>query len=235
MELKRLNIVAWASDGGAVGHYRIIWPMGCLAGKGFADITTFVNVALDNEVINKSDLVVLQRVMGNQSVAVVHLLKNEGKKVVVEVDDDLFNISKFNPVRSKITDDIKDSLKEIYRSVDLVTVTTEPLAESIRKYNKNVSVLPNCLPLDMVSLKQCSTENGVVKICWSGGITHEADNALITEALRYVVKKYPNVKLIIQSPEVPASWKVGNQVLSIGLKSRHIEFIGIHLGMFIYI
>lgn len=88
-----------------------------------------------------------------------------------------------------------DSLLSAMRNVDLVTVTTNKLAEYARHYNKNVAVLPNCVNLERwwrLDLKP----NGQLRIGWSGGISHYEDWYSIKKPLNKLMKEY-QFKLIM--------------------------------------
>jgi len=78
-----------------------------------------------------------------------------------------------------------DSLKE----ADMVTVTTEKLAEYARQYNKNVVILPNSIDFDQwwkLPLKP----NKQLRVGWSGGISHYEDWYSIKEPLNKMLRKY---------------------------------------------
>lgn len=82
-----------------------------------------------------------------------------------------------------------ESLKNAMRRVDLVTVTTDHLAEYARKYNKNVAVLPNCI--DALKWWKLNTApNKQLRVGWSGGISHYEDWYSIKEPLNKLLRKY---------------------------------------------
>ncbi len=82
-----------------------------------------------------------------------------------------------------------ERLKFAMQNVDLITVTTDHLAEYAKKYNKNVAVLPNCIdpekwwPLNTAPNKQ-------LRVGWSGGISHYEDWYSIKEPLNKLLRKY---------------------------------------------
>lgn len=84
-----------------------------------------------------------------------------------------------------------ESLKE----ADMVTVTTEKLAEFAKEFNQNVKVLPNCINFDRwwkLPLKP----NKQLRVGWSGGISHYEDWYTIKKPLNKLLRQY-RFKLII--------------------------------------
>lgn len=92
----------------------------------------------------------------------------------------------------------KDKLKSSIRSLmeaDLVTVSTNKLADYARQYNKNVVVLPNSINFDKwwkLDLKP----NKQLRVGWSGGISHYEDWYTIKEPLNKLLRQF-KFKLII--------------------------------------
>lgn len=131
-------------------------------------------------------------------------------KVVVDIDDNVEIISPYSPhyeeYGTKIPDDprLKEaasrmdlpknrsrilSLQLGMRKADLVTVTTEKLAEYARQFNGNVAVLPNAIntkvwwKLDFKPHKQ-------LRVGWSGGHSHYEDWITIKKPLNKLLRKY---------------------------------------------
>lgn len=87
------------------------------------------------------------------------------------------------------------SLIQAMRSADLVTVTTNKLAEYARQYNNNIAILPNCINLDRwwkLDLKP----NPQLRVGWTGGISHYEDWHSIKEPLNKLLREY-QFKLIM--------------------------------------
>lgn len=82
------------------------------------------------------------------------------------------------------------------READMVTVTTEKLAEYARQYNPSVVVLPNYLDMSRwwkLPLKP----NKQLRVGWSGGISHYEDWYSIKEPLNALMRKY-QFKLVMK-------------------------------------
>jgi len=99
-----------------------------------------------------SDYVVFHRPDDPRKLELARLLKKQGKKIIMDNDDthkDMGGIilnKYFNQERVKRgLDGINRVLNEFTLEADLITCSTEHLADEFRKLNKNVVVLPNCV------------------------------------------------------------------------------------------
>jgi hypothetical protein len=80
-------------------------------------------------------------------------LAREGRcALVYEVDDDLLDVDPSNGPAWKFFG-VPEIRANVIRNIEvayLVTVSTEPLAEVISKWNRNVMVLPNCVSASLL-------------------------------------------------------------------------------------
>ena len=91
------------------------------------------------------DVVCLQYAWDNDLVLLISKLNRLGIKVVIDTDDDYFNQNKFYPI--DYSNNRMDNFVKSLSMADLVTTTTESLAETYSKYNDNIKILPNCIDL----------------------------------------------------------------------------------------
>lgn len=99
-----------------------------------------------------------------------------------------------------------DTMYQIARQSDMVTVTCEPLAEVFRARGcKNIHVYPNSMPLDYWnSLKPLAPRtDGTVRVLWQGGSSHVRDLLDIREALVDVMRKHPHATLVWWGDPLP--------------------------------
>lgn len=95
-----------------------------------------------------------------------------------------------------------DSLLVGMQEADLVTVTTERLAEYARQYNDNVAVLPNFV--DTTAWWKLPLSNRkTLRVGWSGGVSHYEDWYTIREPLNRLLRKYPDVTLVSVGAHFP--------------------------------
>jgi len=98
----------------------------------------------------------------------------------------------FDLARNKLK--LKDSEQSLI-DADLVTVTTEKLAEFAERFNKHVAVLPNSINFDrwwQLPLKP----NKQLRVGWSGGNSHYEDWFTIKKPLNDLLREY-KFKLVI--------------------------------------
>lgn len=121
------------------------------------------------------DVVVGQRVMAEGPSSVWQMMcksTSRTARMVYEIDDDFFSIEHSNPVSKFVGQAELDRIAENAAAADLVTVSTEPLAEIMRKFNSRVVVLPNCVPRMVEEPGPFGITHDVV---WAGSPTHDAD------------------------------------------------------------
>ena len=145
------------------------------------------------------------------------------KLLVVDMDDDIFNITPFaetyrwggveevkyegkwlwkNGEAGFDADRNKDALQNVVNMLslsDVITCTTPYLKKRLEEIsgNKNVVVLPNAI--DFNHWQKWPLKKGKeIRIGWTGGSTHYIDWYTIKSGLKRVFDKYDNLKLVLQ-------------------------------------
>lgn len=119
-----------------------------------------------------------------------------GKTVVYEIDDDLINMPPTNP--AAFAPDQTESVRDMIARADLVTVSTNHLANRLRALNPDVVTLPNCVDPDLWSFPKARIRQiEGLTIGVHGGQSHYADWALLPEVFRELHRRYPEVKFVI--------------------------------------
>lgn len=94
--------------------------------------------------------------------------------LVYELDDDPFEIEPHNPMYRVYSNPIvHDSISHCMSVANLVTVSTEPLADRMRKYNPNVVVLKNRIDESLLKYERSLCDR--LTIGWAGGDSHARD------------------------------------------------------------
>lgn len=173
------------ADFGGCGFYRILQPAAFLKFVMHHEIKIAFRFQLQD--LLDYDLVVFQRQYIPEVLESVKVMRQRNKKAVYEIDDDLWHVPPENQAKQYWQGDRISAAEEIMRACDAVTTSTEPLAELIRPYNKNVRVIPNYIP----EITPLDKFDSVIRVGWSGSISHSADfNTNITGALKEIKKKY---------------------------------------------
>ena len=165
--------------------------------------------------------------------ALLKFYHSEKKKIVIDYDDFSFDLSPFNPrygalgikectvfdeagkEKMKWRDmenefDLKhnqeryEAFTACVKEADLVTTTTEYLANKFREKTPNVALCPNSIDFDLWKpLPRPEKYNNQIRIGWFGGDSHYGDIKILKDVFKNLVAKYPNVVITLQAPPVP--------------------------------
>jgi glycosyltransferase involved in cell wall biosynthesis len=148
-----MRVLCWISDLSGCYTYRVRIPFSALNRYGvtMAPIPELPSNPFGNafqelvDLIAQYDLVIVQRCYKYDIVKPIKdacdLLR---KKLIFETDDDYLHLPPTNPCYEDLSGPgIKENYKKILGMVDMVTVSTKELGDTIYPYNKNIHILPN--------------------------------------------------------------------------------------------
>lgn len=182
---KKIKVLAILTDDSGVGYHRCINPhkkLDSLFGDEF-DVVIDRNPDYSNlSLFDEYDIITINKGIVSQQKefdALIDYCKEKNITTVLDLDD-YWDVGQFHPsyiMNSyfKFDEIIKDNM----RKFDYITTTTELFAEDIRKFNKNVVVIPNALDPEE---KQCIPQNIDSKRLRIGmvmGAQHENDVKLL--------------------------------------------------------
>ncbi|OHB88353.1 MAG: hypothetical protein A3C38_07210 [Planctomycetes bacterium RIFCSPHIGHO2_02_FULL_50_42] len=179
----------------ACTYYRCTLPARHLRKKGLAEARVVSSIA--KEYMDWADLVVVQRVVGDLMYHVIRYCKLEGKKVVYELDDNIFKYPDSPEyVKNGLQAETLSAIR-IIRSSDAVTTSTEAIAETVKELvDTPVYVLPN--QIDFADIERLTfSARKRLSVGWAGGHYHVQDFGLVENALEKVLEKYPAIVLIM--------------------------------------
>ena len=111
---------------------------------------------------------------------------------------------------------VQQAMRANLTHADLVTVTVPPLAEALKPYNSNVTVLPNSVPARLLDVPpQRAPVAGRVMLGWQGSATHTRDWQVAAPAVLDVLSEYPTTHMRFLGTWHPAGM-LPNQVSFIG-------------------
>lgn len=152
-----------------------------------------------------ADIVVFHRPIKKEMYEAAMLLKEAGKKIVMD-NDDTYRSNSGVPVQmfgkdrenlDKAINHIDTQLKEFAKIADMVTVTTEFLKREYEPYCKNVVVLPNCVdPFDWE--EPAKNDTGKTRILITGSVASNKDYENIIPLLEKL-KERKDVQLVLQA------------------------------------
>jgi glycosyltransferase involved in cell wall biosynthesis len=111
-------------------------------------------------------------------------------RLVYDIDDDVFSSDHEGSLWHKLPE-CRDIAAYLISISDLVTVSTEPLVDVVKRYNPNVAVLPNCVHEDLLAIERPRRER--VTVGWAGGTSHLRDFRYAAPMLSRFLVRNPQV------------------------------------------
>ena len=180
-----MNIFFAQADFGGCGFYRILQTAAFLKFQMNHEVK--VGFRFQVPELLAYDLIVFQRQYTPKVLEAIEILHKQNKKAIYEIDDDLWHVPPENQAKTYWQAERIGAAEAIMQACDAITTSTEPLAELLRKHNRNVYVIPNYIP-DVAPLEKFDS---VIRVGWSGSESHKIDfNGEITGALKGIKKKY---------------------------------------------
>ncbi len=172
----------------ASAYYRAMIPADLMS-EGDRVVSNWT-MKVDLAKVLRFDVLWIQIITAGVLNEIARQAKAEGIKVVYDIDDRLDAIPDENQAKSIYGNAEKQAeIAEMISIADLVTVTTNPLAEHIaKKYGKPVRVLPNMITANVVP-RRSPPNPAFVRILWAGSATHKRDLAIIAPAMRQLLQE----------------------------------------------
>lgn len=201
--MAKINVLVVPGDRAGSGKFRCTDPHINLQ-KNFPDdffVDIDYNVDLNNvlQLKKKYDIIFLHRIPQHrnaEAVSIMTKIKEAGIKMIVDTDDHwnldpshgLYNLAK----EQKIPETLIGCLK----LADMVTVPTEILANEIRKFHKNVVVLPNAIDPAESQFQPKYNPSNKIRFGWLGGSSHIKDIELL-KGLPSLQSQYENMQIVL--------------------------------------
>jgi glycosyltransferase involved in cell wall biosynthesis len=182
--MSKINVLVLPSDTSGVGKFRSVSPHIKLQNLYPDDFHVDIDYAPKITDINfwkKYQIVHFHRSFGQMENCpnLIKTLRNMGIVVIADIDD-YWLPTKEHPIHQLILEN-KMNLKiiENLKAASYVTTTTEIFANEIRKFNKNVIVLPNAIDPTEGQFTQPTLPSDKVRVGWLGGSSHLHDLKLL--------------------------------------------------------
>lgn len=195
MDVKPPKVFAWTADFTGCGYYRTGLPMYGLRGIGWDAEAS--NKMLDEYVVGAS-VIIGQRVsLPGPSQRWQSMVETGLWRTIYEVDDDFFHVDRSNVGAYDYygKPQILENIRLNAAAADMVTVTTEPLAEVMRQFNDNVVVIPNFIDEKFLDYESTSDPE-FVNVGWAGSTTHFMDFKDTNRMLRKAAERLPETRFV---------------------------------------
>lgn len=178
----------WAADFDGCGYYRVTLPAHALRAAGHrVDTSTSLRARDEWRVI------IGQRVSRADASALWQRHAEQGRRLVFEVDDDLWHLPPDNPGAGFYDEATRQRMTDNAAAASVVTCTTPRLAELLRGFNPNVRVVPNYIDAALLTVQR--RRNRRVTIGWAGSNTHAADLKVAARPLWKLLAARPQIDL----------------------------------------
>ena len=187
--MEYIKVCGIIRDRGACDFYRIEQPLSFLNREDDFDVAIGGSGSnMDNDLfqlLQTCDVIVLPRATNEEALHLVSVMKDmsPSKKVIIDHDDDVFNV---NPNNLELS-------KKILEKADGVFVTTTKLSDVYSEYNDNVVVLPNSLDFNIWKPYKLEKDDNI-RITSS---SHHEDLDGVSSELKNILRKHKSVKFEI--------------------------------------
>ena len=182
--MSKINVLVLPSDTSGVGRFRSVDPHIKLQNLYPNDFHVDIDYQPRLNDLNywkKYQIVHFHRSVGpiENCPSLVRSLQSLGIIVIADIDD-YWLPTKEHPIHQLIIENkIHTKIVENLKVADYVTTTTELFANEIRKFNKNVLVLPNAIDPKEPQFNEPTLESEKIRVGWLGGSSHLHDLKLL--------------------------------------------------------
>jgi len=181
--LPAMRVWGWSADKGGCQAYRIRFPFAAMKELRPDIVFGFSNI-IPEAARNAANVVVGQRVCNDGPSKLWQKWAKEGeKRLVYELDDDLWNV---DPANEKAyyffaKNSVRLNMIRNIQAADAVTVSTPELAEMVQHQtgHKNIHVVPNAVPAWLLDHEAEKNHH----VGWGGSPTHHGDFMLVRRHL----------------------------------------------------
>jgi O-antigen biosynthesis protein len=189
--LVHLGAVAPACD-----YYRSFLPFGkCYEELKTHGIELTLSAGIDANASH--DCYIFHRMLPPQCLPFIHRFHKMGRKIVWDLDDNLFCIPEWSPANEMMYQGSFEHLHLCFEYSSHVTVTTDRLKAQFldTDWYEKTHVLPNLIDENVWEYPS-ETRRGPVRIFWAGSITHAKDLDIIAPALDQLIDEHgDNIRL----------------------------------------
>ena len=183
--MSKIKVLVLPSDTSGVGKFRSVDPHVMLQNMYPDDFHVDIDYQPkinDDNYWQQYQIVHVHRNIGQsyeQTPTIINKLKSMGIVVIVDLDD-YWLPGKEHPIHTLIVQDkIHEKIINNLKAASYVTTTTSIFADEIKKFNKNVVILPNAINPNESQFKQPNEESDRIRIGWLGGSSHLHDLKLL--------------------------------------------------------
>lgn len=183
--MSKIRVLVLPSDKTGVGKFRSIDPHVCLQNNHSEDFHVDIDYEPKVNDINywkQYDIVHFHRTIGHEydnSVNLIQRLNTMGIVTIMDLDD-YWLPTKEHPVHQLvIQNNLHKKIIENLKVASHITTTTTVFADEMKKFNKNVYILPNAINPNEPQFKYETLPSDKLRFGWLGGSSHLHDLKLL--------------------------------------------------------
>lgn len=199
-----MRVLVFAADESRCGH-RLIWPARQLAAEGYDVVLNVPGWSQGgyDDLEGEVDVVVLQRPMHVRLLDAIGRFQKGGAAVVVELDDDMQNLSPRHVLWPAIQPKYSPALnwrvlREACARADLVTVSTPALADRYGLPGR-VAVIPNHIPASYLDVERIPHDG--LWVGWSGTVATHPNDLQVTRGAVAKAVGAAGAEVVVIGPE----------------------------------
>jgi glycosyltransferase involved in cell wall biosynthesis len=211
---EKLNLVYGPADDSGPSFHHIKIPTNYLNTKGLCNAAW----GWQPELMDKADIIVIQRQIAPESLNFVREKKRQGKTVIYTLGDNMFCLPPHSPVFYYYTPQVIKKAAQIMKECHAITTTTPYLAEQLQRNSgqKYVYVLPHLIAKEHISKIAPDKPTDEIRIGWTTTPYHIGDWPICSHAIKDICNKYPQVKIVF--------WGFINEDMSSYVPKEQLEF-----------
>lgn len=150
----------------------------------------------------KCDILFFQRPVGKDHLAIIEMAKRLKKPVWCDWDDDYLNIPSNNPrYESYHIEGRQYSVEDCIRAADIISVSTQAIADTYVNINRNVVVIPNAYDETLFAPPEKRSPEKIV--LFRAGDTHKANLEHYKEDILKCIREYPQYTWCFMGMSIP--------------------------------
>jgi glycosyltransferase involved in cell wall biosynthesis len=199
------------SDDGGCGWLRCLLPALGLAEVSGWHARGAWGLRYDMRELKSAEVVVFQRQGSGPALLNMRACQDRGQTVVYEIDDyALMTPRSTEPAARQLAHSAgREYILACMRQADLVTVTTQPLADVYARFNPRIAVLPNCThPEINVPEARGPSPSGRLTVAYAAALAHNRDAALLRGVIPAVAGNHPEADFLFFGDWPKTDWSL---------------------------
>lgn len=183
--MEKIKILVAPGDNAGSGKFRCIDPHVNLQNNFSEQFHVDINHSVDFsniDYLKQYQIIFIHRTPQHQidnALKIIGNIKKLGIKLIVDSDDYWELDPSHGLYQAHKLKKIPEISLEIFKLADAITVSTKILADAVKKFNKNVFVIPNAIDPNENQFIPNPTESERVRFGWLGGSSHIKDLQII--------------------------------------------------------